>query len=125
MAKMMDSLVLDPFGSTAGVGLNNKISRGPMGSASKPIGPVRPRQNVNYINNNHKRIMNSGDEFIPSNPNTAGSNHNSNNGNGDWNPGNNRNTATLKADDTWKASLRKRDPEIQPSTLPSLTARSR
>ena len=127
MARMMDSLVLDPFANAGnGGGLNNRIQRGPIGSANKPIGPVRPRPNMNYINNNHKRITNT-EEFIPSNPNTAGLTHPTSNGNGDWNPpgGGNRNNVAQKTDDSWKASLRRKDPELQPSTLPSLTTRSR
>ncbi|CAL8067954.1 unnamed protein product [Orchesella dallaii] len=142
MARMMDSLIMDPF-------VNNSVSmqkvqainranhhnpHQPMHSNSannsKPIGPVRPRihnQNAYRINaarnnaaaaaHHHNNMNNNGPEpdYIPSNPNTAGGRLGVGIGDAD---------EARKGEDAWKASLRKRDPELQP-TLPNLPARSR
>lgn len=133
----MDSLIMDPFSNNqAAMGkmaaINGNRSNNLGGSPSpkgKPIGPVRPRvqshqnQNnyrVNRNNNFNNGVNNNGPlpdqiDYIPANPNTAGRQ------NPDWASGR---TEAQKSEDAWKASLRKRDPELQP-TLPNLPARSR
>lgn len=132
---------MDPFVSNstamnkmASLNNSNRLggNGGGGGSASpngKPVGPVRPRvqshqnqntyrvnRNNNFNSNNH--VNNNGPlpepiDYIPANPNTAGN----------WIGGNGR-SEQQKSEDAWKASLRKRDPELQP-TLPNLPARSR
>lgn len=142
MARMMDSLIMDPFvnnqvamSKVAAIN-GNRSHHNNMGSASpngKPIGPVRPRvqshqnqnayrvnRNNNFNNSNHNN--NNGPlpdpiDYIPANPNTAGAGRQP----PDWAGGR---TEAQKSEDAWKASLRKRDPELQP-TLPNLPARSR
>jgi len=103
----------------------NPFVRGHKRETMKPVGPVRPRPHLNNLNNTKGRGGSfdegghgGGGGFIPSNPNTLTLNNNNNNGTGDGR------TLGQRSEDSWKASLRKRDPEIHPS-LPSLQARSR
>lgn len=146
MARMMDSLIMDPFvnnqvamSKAAAINSNrshNNMMNGSNGSASpngKPIGPVRPRvqshqnQNAYRVNrnnnfNNSNNNNNNGPlpdhiDYIPANPNTAGAGKQPPH----WAGGR---TESQISEDAWKASLRKRDPELQP-TLPNLPARSR
>lgn len=143
MARMMDSLIMDPFvnnqvamSKAATINSNrshNNLSNGSASPNGKPIGPVRPRvqshqnQNAYRVNrnnnfNNSNNNNNNGPlpdhiDYIPANPNTAGAGRQP----PDWAGGR---TEAQKSEDAWKASLRKRDPELQP-TLPNLPARSR
>lgn len=110
MARMMDTLILDPFVPMSKIKVNS--AEGRSNNNNRPIGPVRPRPSITNRNartpfNNN----NSGEGDCPSNPNTAG-------GRGDWR------SEAQRCEDTWKASLRRRDPDIQP-TLPNIPARSR
>lgn len=128
MARMMDSLILDPFmGNPHPFGGTKSRPQGMLDHDSKPVGPVRPRINSNYCNQNYsaaRRQSNNQNncnnnheatngEYLPSNPNTAGAR-----GWGDIR------TEGKKNEDCWKASLRKRDTDIQP-TLPNISGRSR
>ncbi|CAG7785853.1 unnamed protein product [Allacma fusca] len=74
MARMMDSLIMDPFMSNPPTMTKSRSTIAGTG-AGKPIGPVRPRTLT-----------------------------------GDWNR-----QQAKRDEDQWKASLRKRDPEIQPA----------
>jgi hypothetical protein len=121
MARMMDTLILDPFVPSSSIGVsklsgmsksvNQLSSAGQRTTNNRPVGPVRPavRQNINSINRSSPRNPynnnnnNNGDEFMRG---------------GEWR------SETQRCEDTWKASLRKRDPEIQPS-LPNIPTRSR
>ncbi|XP_035710790.1 katanin p60 ATPase-containing subunit A-like 1 isoform X3 [Folsomia candida] len=135
MARMMDTLILDPFvpnpmGMAKMSGMSKSVnhlsSAGGGHRTNRPIGPVRPRQNLNSLHqrpprtpfhqNNNNNGVGGGDDFIPSNPNTAGGGMR-NGGGGEWR------SETQRCEESWKASLRKRDPDIQP-TLPNIPARS-
>lgn len=125
ISRMMDTLILDPFspqpmGMSKMNGMSKSVNH--LSSAghrtNRPIGPVRPRQNLNALTQRPPRTPlhhhnsnpnNNGEDFIPSNPNTAGSG-------GCWR------SETQRCEDSWKASLRKRDPDIQP-TLPNIPQR--
>ena len=103
MARMMDSLIMDPFmGSSPIGGTKGAINRANVTNHHKPVGPVRPRTLSNNVNNptNRNRLD---AEHGASNPNIAG----------EWN------RQAKRDEDNWKASLRKRDPEIQPA-LPQI-----
>jgi hypothetical protein len=156
MARMMDSLIQDPFVPTQPLvmsklgGMSRSVNHLSSVAAAggirnnhhhhKPIGPVRPRLNNNALRQNNNRTINNnlnnsqnsssssnnnlGElEFIPSNPNTAGllrdhHREHQQQRERDWR------SDTQRAEDSWKASLRKRDPDIQP-TLPNIPSRSR
>jgi len=130
MARMMDSLINDPFVPTPPIAMSkmggmsrsvNHLSSAGGRQNNKPIGPVRPRlnQNLNSLRRNNTNNLNNNlgeiDYSPASNPNNAGERRSDR---VDYR------TETQRAEDCWKASLRKRDPDLQP-TLPNIPTRSR